>query len=225
MATVIDTIPELRAGDHLAADEFIRRWENEPKIRRAELIGGVVYIPSPVSFSHGEMEWTVGLWLGVYQSATPGTGGAHNATTFMLDDVPQPDLLLRVLPESGGQTSVEDNWLHGAPELIFEVCQTSEAYDLHEKLNLYQEAKVREYVTVLVHSGTIRWHRLVDDAYQIVNPDAAGVYRSRDFPGLWLDGPALLARQSDRVLEELKKGLDSPEHAEFVAKLAAARSK
>jgi Uma2 family endonuclease len=219
----VASLPELRFGDHLPVEEFMRRWENQPGIRFAELLGGRVYMPSPVSLAHAEMEWIVGAWLLNYHASTPGTGGAHNATTFMLENVPQPDLLLRILPEYGGATSVEGIYLHGAPELIVEICQTSEAYDLHEKLDLYQEAEVREYIAVLVHTGKVLSHRLEEGSYQIASPDSDNIHRSRVFPGLWLDPAALLERMADRVLETLQRGLASPEHADFVKRLAASR--
>jgi hypothetical protein len=59
--------------------------------------------------------------------------------------------------------------------------------------------------------------------YQSLLPDADGLWRSRIFPGLWLDGKALLARDLRQVLDRLNEGLRSPEHEQFVARLAARR--
>ena len=50
---------------------------------------------------------------------------------------------------------------------------------------------------------------------------ANGIWRSRVFPGLWLDGPAFLASDMPKVLATLQQGLQSSEHAAFVAKLTA----
>ena len=41
--------PPLRDGDRLTSDEFMRRWEAMPNLKFAELIDGIVYMPSPVS--------------------------------------------------------------------------------------------------------------------------------------------------------------------------------
>lgn len=41
-------LPELRSGDKMSRDEFLRRWEAMPDLKRAELIGGVVYLSSPM---------------------------------------------------------------------------------------------------------------------------------------------------------------------------------
>jgi hypothetical protein len=72
IATVEQFVPPLVAGDFLSRDEFLRRWEAMPQIKRAELIQGVVYMPSPLSLEHGDTDSYVGTWIGVYAAATPG---------------------------------------------------------------------------------------------------------------------------------------------------------
>jgi hypothetical protein len=223
MVTVIEqNLPPLGPGDKLTREEFLRRWEAHPEIKCAELIGGIVYMPSPVKLEHGNIESDLGLWLGTYSVATPGTDSAHNTTTFLLDDTPQPDVHLRILPEYGGNSHEEDGYLGGVPEFLAEVCLSSAAYDLHVKHDLYEAAQVPEYLAVLRYEREIRWHRLSDGKYELQPPDADGVWRSRVFPGLWLDGAALLARDRAQVLKRLQEGIESTAHQEFVAKLAAA---
>jgi Uma2 family endonuclease len=223
MATVEQKVVPLAMGDKLTRDEFLRRWEAHPEIKRAELIREVVYMPSPLSIDHGDVEITVATWIGVYRAATPGCTASNNATTFLLEDSPQPDVHLRLLPECGGTSRVgEDGYLHGPPEFVVEVCKSSAAYDLHQKLNLYQEAGVREYLAVLLYEDEIRWHELAGDTYRLLSADT-GVWRSRVFPGLWLDGPALLRRDLPAVLAKLQEGLASAEHGAFVAELARRR--
>jgi hypothetical protein len=56
-------------------------------------------------------------------------------------------------------------------------------------------------------------------------PATDGILRSEVFPGLWLDSAAFLRRDYQQVLAVLRQGIDSPEHAAFVAKLAAARAR
>src|SRR5947207_1047496 len=97
-------VPPLEFGDSLSLDEFIRRWEAHPEIKFAELIGGMVYMPSPLAFEHGMNESDVGTWLGVYKAFTPGTAASKNATTYLLGNAPQPDSSLLILPEFGGRT-------------------------------------------------------------------------------------------------------------------------
>lgn len=136
MAIITETeerIPPLSAGDRLTREEFLRRWEADPSIKHAELIGGIVYMPSPVSVEHGDMDGDVGGWLSAYKAATPGAASGRNTTSFLLDDTPQPDLNLRLLPDYGGGSWVEGRYLHGAPELLAEVSATSASNDLRAR--------------------------------------------------------------------------------------------
>jgi hypothetical protein len=225
MATALEQrVPPLAAGDKLTRAEFMRRWEAHPEIKNAELIGGIVYMASPVSVEHGDMDGDVGCWLSTYKAATPGTAAGHNTTAFLLEDIPQPDINLRVLPEYDGGSWVEERYLHGIPELLTEICPSSASYDLHVKLDLYQAARVPEYLAILLFEQEIRWHVLTNDRYQLMPPDADGVFRSRVFPGLWLDGKALLAGDLQQVLARLRQGIASPEHQQFVAELAARKA-
>jgi Uma2 family endonuclease len=220
MATAVEKeMPPLLAGDKLTRAEFLRRWEAHPQVKKAELIGGIVYMPSPVTVQHGDTEGKSGTWLGVYSSATPGTASGHNTTSFLLEDIPQPDINLRILPEYGGRSWVEDKYLHGVPDLLVEVCRSSAAYDLHVKLDLYQAAQVPEYLAILLYEREIRWHLLTGATYQLMPPDPDGIWRSRIFPGLWLDGNALLGGDMPQVLAVLQQGLQSAEHEAFVEKL------
>jgi Uma2 family endonuclease len=224
MATVEEKkFPPLVEGQRLTRDEFMRRWECHPEIKRAELIGGMVYMPSPVGVDHGEMDIDVGFWLAYYAIFTPGTRGAVNTTILMSKDAPQPDSSLRILTEYGGQSSIQGKYLKGAAELNAEVCASSASYDLHQKFDLYQRAGVQEYLAVLLEESEVRWFRLGPNGFDRLLPGSDGIFRSIVFPGLWLDPKALFAGDRVRLLNVLQEGLNSPEHQAFVAKLAAAK--
>lgn len=215
---------QLVPGDFLSREEFLRRWEASPKIKFAELIRRVVYMPPPVSMTHRRPYFILVTWMGVYAAATPGCRGCTNTTWLMAgEETPQPDISLRILPEYGGQSRVEGKYPAGSPEFLTEVCLSSTSYDLHQKLEVYEESGVQEYLAVLLKEREIRWHRLGDGNFEVVQPPPDGVYRSTVFPGLWLDAPALLAEDLARVLATLQQGLASPEHGGFVAQLAARR--
>jgi Uma2 family endonuclease len=223
MATVEKAAPVLERGDFLTREEFLRRWEGMPEVKRAELIGGVVYMPSPLGREHGSMDLKVAGWLAVYVAATPGCDALSNATWLMRDDAPQPDTSLYVLPEYGGPSRMSGRLIEGVPEFVAEVCGSDSAYDLHQKLELYQESGVREYLAVLLQEREARWHRLVGGRFVVVPADGDSLYRSQTFPGLWLDPAALLAGDLSRVLAVLNDGLRSPGHAAWVAELARRR--
>ena len=220
MSTVEQEVPLLVAGQRLTRDEFLRRWDAMPKLKYAELIGGVVYMPSPLSRDHGVPDLRIAGLLSYYAAFTPGCEAGCNTTWLMQEDSPQPDTYLRVLPEHGGQSETPGLYPQGAPEFLAETCLSSAARDLHEKYDLYQAAGVREYLAFLVQEQEVRWHRLVSGVFQVAAADADGVLRSAVFPGLWLDPQALLAGDMARVFTVLTQGLNTPEHAAFVARLA-----
>src|SRR5438445_8327103 len=145
MAAMITALPTpeamqpLESGDLLSAAEFLRRYEAMPAIKKAELIEGIGYMPSPVRLAHAEPDTLIQSWLGFYAAHTPGARAAANATVRLdADNVPQPDALLRLLPECGGRTHVDPaGYLCGPPELIVEIAAGSAAIDLHGKLRAY----------------------------------------------------------------------------------------
>jgi Uma2 family endonuclease len=191
-----------------------------PKLKKAELIEGVVYMPSPVRYEgHGRQHIALASWLGVYSASTPGVGAGDNATVRLdLDNEPQPDVLLRIT--NGGQSRVdEDGFLDGAPELIAEVASSSVAYDLHQKLHTYRRHGVREYIVWRTQDNALDWFVLREGRYDRLPLDEAGIYKSECFPGLWLDAAAMLRGDLATVLKVLGDGVASQEHANFVQQL------
>jgi Uma2 family endonuclease len=223
MSSLPVTPAVLYPGQRLTREEFLRRWEAIPELKRAELIDGIVYMPSPVSTGHARRDTLVINWLGHYAFQTPGCEAANNATWLMLESAPQPDAALYLLPRYGGQSLTEGSLFSGAPELVAEVSGASSYYDSGPKLALYQRAGVREYISVLLDPPEVRWRVWRNGGYETAVADAGGIFRSTIFPGLWLDPEALRNNDGARLLATLQQGLDSPEHADFVRLLAARR--
>lgn len=214
--TVPVSTPPLRDGDRLTSEEFMRRWEAMPELKHAELIDGIVHMPSPVSLKHSDYHFPLSAWLGLYAAQTSGCRGGLEGTWLMGDrDVSQPDITLRILPESGGQSWVEGEYTAGAPELIVEVAVTSRARDLGAKLSLYERMGVREYLVAVPSTQQLFWKELAEGGYRSLDPGADGILRSHCFPGLWLDPDALWRLDLARVFAVLQEGLASPEHAVF----------
>jgi len=211
----------LEAGDHVDQPTFHECYKAMPPAFRAELIGGVVLVPSPLSPEHGFYHALVMAWLVHYWIATPSTKAGDNMTTILgAASEPQPDGALLIDPAAGGQTSLsEDGYLTGPPELIVEVASSSASIDLHTKRRDYEQAGVLEYVVVVLRQRVIRWFVLQDGAYQEMWADADGIFRSRVFPGLWLHAHALLQLDGATVIEVLRQGLATPEHSAFVQRL------
>jgi Uma2 family endonuclease len=175
--------------------EFLARWEAYPHLKKAELIEGVVYAPSPVSLPHGSFDGCLHLWLSQYCLHTPGCQILTNTTWMLLDSSPQPDIAMRWLPEAGGLSSntKKGDYPEGPPELVIEICRSSRSYDLGPKLALYRKAGVPEYLALLLEERRVEWRALRNHRYTLLGPGRDGMLKSRVFPGLWLDPEALLA--------------------------------
>jgi Uma2 family endonuclease len=104
---------------------------------------------------------------------------------------------------------------------VAEVATSSVSRDLHSKLALYRRHGVREYIAWRTLERDIDWFRLNEGNYERLAADEHGIVRSQEFPGLWLDRPALLRADTTAALATLNAGLASPEHAAFVEQLAA----
>ncbi|MBW4564664.1 MAG: Uma2 family endonuclease [Mojavia pulchra JT2-VF2] len=219
------TIPFLENGDKLTRYEFERRYNAMPNLKKAELIEGIAYImPAALRFrSHGQPHgWIIG-WLVSYEAATPGVAlGVEPTVRLDLDNEPQPDVVLLITPEAGGQARLsDDDYIEGAPELIVEIAASSVAIDLHAKKQAYRRNGVKEYIVWQVLEQKLSWFYLEQGEYLELVPDDRGILRSRVFPGLWLGVSELLVGNMQSVLAALQAGLQSPEHAAFIQQLAA----
>jgi hypothetical protein len=227
-------VPPLRNGDHLTREEFHRRYEAMGEGTRAELVEGIVYVhstngmPSPVSIDkHSRPHSYFNGWLFLYCLQTPGLMLGTDGTIFAdNDNEPQPDVLLGIPEAVGGQTRTvqrgNKKYIANAPELVGEVAASTASIDLNAKFNAYQRNGVREYIVLLCEDepahGT--YYVLTNGRFEELPPDPAdGLLKSRVFPGLWLDGPALLAGDLPKLADAVHRGCDTPEHAAFVEQL------
>jgi hypothetical protein len=218
-------IPPLEQGDRLTRDEFERRYHAMPKVKKAELIDGVVNMPSPVRLiQHGSPHGGLLMLLTVYQAYTPGVTVGGNATVRLdLDNEPQPDALAMIEPTHGGQATIDaDGYVEGGPELVGEVAASTTSIDLNTKFHVYRRNKVREYIVWRVLDEAIDWFILRGSQYDQLAVNSNGICESEIFPGLWLDAAALLRFDLQIVLQVLQQGIASPAHAAFVTKLRQA---
>ncbi|PSO50224.1 MAG: Uma2 family endonuclease [Cyanobacteria bacterium QH_9_48_43] len=212
-------LPPLESGDHLTRHEFEHRYDAMPHLKKAELIEGVVYVPSPLRFEpHAEPHGDLITWLGTYKVMTPGARLGDNSTVRLdLDNEPQPDAVLLIDEAAGGQSRLgEDGYVEGAPELVVEVAASSTANDLYDKKTAYRRNGIREYIVWQVLDQKLDWFALKEGNYNSLEPDQSGIIRSEVFPGLWLAVSALLDGNMATVLAVVQEGLNSPEHSAFV---------
>ncbi|HKI37892.1 MAG TPA: Uma2 family endonuclease, partial [Gemmataceae bacterium] len=97
------------------------------------------------------------------------------------------------------------------------------AIDMNRKRTDYLKAGVQEYVVLCVEEQELYWFHF--PSRRRLKPDKQGVWKSLVFPGLWLDGPALIARDTARLIATAQQGTATPEHAAFVEQLLAARDR
>ena len=212
------------SADRLNRYEFERRYNAMPNLKKAELIEGIVYIPAAVRFkSHSQPHGWIVAWLGTYEAMTPSVAlGIQPTVRLDIDNEPQPDAVLLIMPDAGGQARLsEDDYIEGAPELVVEIAASSVAIDLHTKKQAYRRNGVKEYIVWQVLDQKISWFYLDKGEYLDLPVDSDGIIRSRVFPGLWLAVAPILAGNMQRVLAVLQEGMQSPEHAAFVQKLAS----
>jgi len=210
----------LEQGDHLDQPTFHALYEAMPPDVKAELIGGVVYImPSAVSDGHGQAHADLLFCLGYYRAFTAGVRTSDNGTTILGDDSePRPDAFMRI--GAGGQTRLNDKgYVVGCPELVCEIANSTVSYDLHAKLLDYDRYGAQEYVAIIIRDDRVAWFARDGNPLTEVPPSGDGIYRSRAFPGFWLDPVALLNGDVKRLMGTLDDGIASPEHAAFAASL------
>jgi len=210
----------LHSGDRMTREEFHRIYETMPEDFKAELIGGTVCLASPLRRRHARDHLLLGAVFVAYSTRTPGLEAGNNGTILLGDDSePQPDLFLRVLPESGGQSrTTEDDYVEGPPELVAEVAQSRRSMALRGKRNDYTRNGVLEYVVLCLKDEKARWFDLKGRREIAVGED--GVIRSLVFPGLWIDTAALFEKDWDKLQATLDKGMTTPEYLAFAQRLA-----
>lgn len=202
MSTATLPLPQLITGQRMTREAFLACWDRIPDLKHAELIEGIVYVPSPVSLEHSRLDRHIITWLTNYAYLAGNCESGTNATWLMLESSPQPDAFLCRSPAPS-----DGKFYSGAPGLAVEICVTSTEVDFGPKLALYQRAGVQEYITIETLLPKIIWRQLVNGSYQPMEPDASGIYRSREFPGLWLDSAALWADDGLRLTATLQSGI------------------
>lgn len=217
------SIPPLESGDRLNCYEFERRYNSMPSLKKAELIEGVVYVPAALRFrSHAQPHGNLMGWLWTYKISTPGVElGIEPTVRLDLDNEPQPDAVLLIDENCGGQARLsDDDYIEGAPELVAEIAASSVAIDLHDKKRAYRRNGVQEYLVWQVFEQKLDWFYLEQGEYVSLPVAEGNVIKSRVFPGLWLAAEDLLAGNMTRVLSVLQEGLAKAEYGSFVEKLA-----
>lgn len=214
--------PQLQSGDRMKQQEFHAIYEQMPDGFKAELVDGTVFVSMPLRKPHGRDHARLTTILDTYAARTPGVEVLSDATTILSkDDEVQPDLLLRISPEHGGQTrdTYDDEYIQGAPELICEVAHSSRAIDLNLKRKRYERTGVLEYIVFCLNPREVYWFDFAHKTRLESSPD--GVFQSNAFPGLWVCKQGLLNRDYEAVMKTLGLGVATADHNAFCSRLAS----
>ncbi|MFN0096120.1 MAG: Uma2 family endonuclease [Dehalococcoidia bacterium] len=197
----------LEAGMRLNREEFHALYLAHPEVRKAELIDGVVYAPSPVSRFHAPQHALISAWLCAFTIGDEALQCADNGTVlFPGANEVQPDCAL--WREGGAAHYNHDGYLEGPPGLIAEITASSRQYDLGSKKELYRRSGVQEYLVWRTVDGAIDWWGLEGGEYIPIAAGRDGITESRVFPGLRLDVPRLLSGDRSRLLADIGPSAD-----------------
>ena len=189
--------PLLCNGDRMKQPEFHRRYEAYPENVKIELIGGIVYMASPLRRAHGVYHVSLSHVLATYQARTPGVEASDNATAILGEEnEPQADLALRILPECGGQSSVdEDEYYTGPPELIAEIAHSTRAIAMNQKREDHERAGVLEYIVLCVEERQLHWFHF--PSRRMIRADRQGIACApASFPAFGSTCPPCWSRSS-----------------------------
>ena len=215
----------LEPGDEMTAAEFRRRNAVTSEDLRAELVEGFVYMSAAVRTAHGGPHSLMIGCLEIYCGETPGLDCLADATDRLDDEnEPRPDVAAFIEPGYGGRCRIDrQGYLTGGPQFICEIAASTEFLDRGMKRRVYQRHGVEEYLVWRTRREFIETYRLIDGDLVLVDADADGIYRSRIFPGLWLDLAAAVGKDRRRLHRTLREGIETDEHAAFVSRLAEAK--
>jgi Uma2 family endonuclease len=205
----------------MSQTEFADLYRRTPDSVAAELIGGVVYVSPPPSNEHDAAHMWLSAILMTYKMSVVGIEIGSSISLVMDDEFqPQPDLILRRLPEFGGRSITRaDGSIQGPPELVVEIAYSRRSIELHTKMAEYARCGVVEYLVYMIDEKRLRWFDLPTE--QELFPEESGIFKIRQFPGLWIDQQAITANNRSQMIAVLQSGLAKPAHRSFARKMQA----
>ncbi len=184
LQTPTRALSRVEVAERMTAAEFFRR---APEDRKAELIDGVMIMPSPPSDMHERLVGFLFTLLRMFAEER-GLGevrGSHTAVKLADDQAPEPDILF-VAREH--EHFITDQGVFGPPDLVIEVLSASTAaHDRGPKFHAYEAAGVREAWLIDPYgpAGT-EFYQRAGNAFKPVMPNAAGMIESIALPGFKL---------------------------------------
>jgi len=171
--------------ERMSAADFFR---DAPEDRKAELIDGVMIMPSPPLVIHERLQGFLATLLRLYveEHRLGEVFGSRTAVNLDLFSAPEPDIFfvsterLHIIGEKG---------VLGAPDFVIEILSAGTAQnDRGPKLRAYERAGVGEYWLLDPYgpAGT-EFYRSQDGRFDPLTPDADGILRSATVHDFWID--------------------------------------
>lgn len=173
----------------------------------AEWVDGEVVMVSPASLPHQDIKSFLLVMVRAHVERH-GLGQVLDAPFQMrlaeLHRGREPDLLFVAKEHLGRLT---ETYLDGPADLVVEIVSPeSGPRDRGEKYYEYEAAGVREYWLIDPDRQRAEFYRLTKQhRYELVPPDAQGVYRSEVIAGFWLKVQWLWQKPLPHVLDVLKE--------------------
>jgi Uma2 family endonuclease len=172
-------------AERMTAEEFFR---DAPEDRKAELIDGVMIVPSPALTIHERLQRFLLLLIQSYaEERDLGEAfGSRTAVQLASDQAPEPDILF-IRKEQ--QHIIQEKGVVGTPDFVIEILSASTMRnDRGPKFRAYERAGVRELWLIDPYGpdGT-QFFQLQEGRFIEVQADERGHLRSFAITGFWID--------------------------------------
>jgi Uma2 family endonuclease len=178
-----------------------------PEGQKADLINGVIYVASPDTPRHNEVESLVQVVLDGFASAHRLGKVYVSRVAFELSriDSPEPDVAF-VATEHLDR--VKEGKVIGPPDIAVEVVSRwSKSRDYGVKLRQYESAGVRENWLIDGRARSATFYQLREGRFVPAALERDRIFRSEVVPGFWLDVDWLFADPLPNKFECLKQVL------------------
>lgn len=204
---MLQALSRVEVVERMTAQEFFRR---APEDRKAELIDGVMIMPSPPTDRHEKLQIFLLRLVSEYAERFDlgEVRGSRTAVELAEDQVTEPDVLFVAKDRA---SIINDQGIFGPPDLVIEVLSASTAtYDRGAKFRAYEHAGVRELWLIDPYgpAGT-EFYQRAGSIFKPVMPDENGFVHSVALPGFklktsWLWPPERFIPVRE-ALEEMSK--------------------
>lgn len=164
----------------------------------------------------GELASSVSYWLCQYRRSTPCVESLGRVSIF-LDPTTEIETTAAMWLTPGADDRPRWQRCEGVPELLVEVTATVHNKVFRRRLRVYEQSEIHELLVVTGDPRDTALYARENGRFARVSPADDGSYRSRVFPGLWLDPSALFSDEWNEMAACLDRGMATEEHAAFVA--------